>query len=75
MANHLNLIPNSKLRTSNCRILTTPEQIVREFRIGDRGIRIESVKEPVSKLERAIRIFLFITLGWAIGYLHHFLAG
>jgi hypothetical protein len=53
---------------------TTPEQIVREFRIMDRGIRIESVKEPVSKIERAIRIFLLITLGWGIGYLHHFLA-
>jgi len=58
------------------KLVSTPESIVREFRIADRvGIRIESVKEPVSKLERAIRIFLFITLGWAIGYLHHFLAG
>ena len=55
------------------RIVDTPEQIVREFRIMDRGIRIESTREPVSKLERAIRIFFFITLGWAIGYFHHFL--
>lgn len=55
-------------------ILTTPEQIVREFRIAGKGIRVESVRQPISKLERAIRIFLLITLGWAIGYLHHFLA-
>jgi len=56
-------------------VLTTPEQIVREFRIMDRGIRIESVKEPVSKLERAIQIFLIFTFGWGFGYLHHFLTG
>lgn len=54
------------------RIVTTPEQIVREFRIAGRGVRIESVKEPVSKLERYIRIFFWIALGWAIGYAHHF---
>jgi hypothetical protein len=53
---------------------TTPESIVREFRIADRGIRVESVKEPISKIEGAIRIFLLITLGWGIGYFHHFLA-
>jgi len=55
------------------KIVTTPETIVREFRIADRGIRIESVKEPVSKLERAIQIFLIFTFGWGFGYLHHFL--
>lgn len=55
-------------------VLTTPESIVREFRIADRGIRIESVKEPISKLERAIQIFLIFTFGWMIGYFHHFLS-
>jgi hypothetical protein len=55
-------------------VKTKPEEIVREFRVMGHGFRIESVKEPVSKLERAIRIFLLITVGWAIGYLHHFLA-
>ena len=60
---------------SGSRILTTPEQIVREFRVGSRGLRIESVKKPVSKVERAIRIFFWIILGWAAGYLHHYLAG
>jgi len=60
----------------NCgTIKMTPESIVREFRIMDRGIRIESVKEPVSKLERAIQIFLIFTFGWGFGYLHHFLTG
>ena len=54
------------------RIVDTPESIVREFRIRDRGIRIEFVKEPVSKLERAIQIFLIFTFGWGFGYLHHF---
>ena len=54
-------------------ILTTPEQIVREFRVGSRGVRIESVKEPVSKIERAIWIFFLIGFGWGFGYLHHFL--
>jgi hypothetical protein len=59
----------------NCgTIKTTPEQIVREFRIAGRGVRIESVKEPVSKLERAIQIFLIFVFGWGFGYLHHFLA-
>ena len=70
---NLDLIPNSKFRTPNCRIITTPEQIVREFRVGSRGVRIEYVKEPISRLERAIWIFLLITIGWMIGYLHHFL--
>lgn len=54
-------------------ILTTPEKIVREFRIADHGIRIESVKEKVSKLERAIQIFLIFAVGWGFGYFHHFL--
>ncbi len=62
-----------QIRNSS-RIKTTPEQIVREFRIAGRGLRIESVKEPVSKIERAIRIFFWIVLGWTAGYLHHFLA-
>jgi len=55
-------------------IKSAPEEIVREFRIADRGVKIEYVKEPVSKLERAIKIFLLITIGWMIGYLHHFLS-
>jgi hypothetical protein len=58
---------------NSSKILTTPEQIVREFRIADRSIRIESVKEPVSKLERAIQIFLIFAFGWGVGYFHHFL--
>lgn len=53
---------------------TTPEQIVREFRIADRGVKIEYVKEPVSKIERAIKIFLIFVFGWLFGYLHHFLS-
>lgn len=59
---------------SGSRILTTPEEIVREFRVAGRGLRIESAKEPVSKIERAVRIFLWIIVGWAIGYFHHFAA-
>jgi hypothetical protein len=82
---------------NSSRIVTTPESIVREFRIADRGVRVASgpasgsestparregptarreipvSKEPISKLERAIRIFFLIILGWACGYLHHFL--
>jgi len=69
------LIPQSAIRNPQSKILNTPESIVREFRIRDRGIRIESVKEPVSKLERAIQIFLIFAFGWLFGYLHHFLAG
>ena len=60
---------------NSSRIITTPEAIVREFRVADRRIRIESVREPVSIFERLIRIFLWVAFGWAIGYLHHFLAG
>jgi hypothetical protein len=56
------------------KLVSTPESIVREFRIADRGVKIEFVKEPVSKLERAIQIFLIFTFGWGFGYLHHFLA-
>ena len=54
------------------KLVLTPEAIVREFRIADRGVKIEFVKEPVSKLERAIQIFLIFTFGWGFGYLHHF---
>lgn len=54
------------------RIINTPEKIVREIRIMDRGIRIESVKEPTSKLERAIQIFLIFAFGWGFGYFHYF---
>ncbi len=58
---------------SGSRILTTPEQIVREFRIGAHDVRIEHVKEPISKLERAIQIFLIFAFGWLFGYLCHFM--
>jgi len=90
----LDLTPNSKLRTPNCRILTTPEQIVRDYRNHKcrerfktvpysssddvkRYLRQEAVsyRAPSSILERILKIFLWITLGWMIGYLHHFLAG
>ena len=68
------------------KLVLTPEAIVREFRrrptgpsgpegIADRGVKIEFVKEPVSKLEWAIQIFLIFTFGWGFGYLHHFLTG
>lgn len=55
------------------KILTTPEQIVREYRLGAHGIRIEHTKEKVSNLERAIQIFLAFAFGWIFGYIHHFL--
>jgi len=71
---NFDLVQNRNRRNYTSSNITIPEQIVREFRVGERGVRIESVKEPISKAERAIRIFLLITLGWAIGYLHHFLA-
>jgi len=66
-------IAMNKIRNTS-KIITTPEQIVREFRVGSRGVRIEYVKEPISKLERVIWIFLIFAFGWLFGYLHHFLA-
>lgn len=65
--------PSIQIRNNGSQLKTTPEQIVREFRIADRGVRIEYVKEPVSKLERAIWIFLIFVFGWGFGYFHHFL--
>ena len=63
-------------------------QIVREFRIADRGVRIEipALRDHVqgpkdgrdarpTTFERVVRIFLIFTAGWLFGYLHHFLAG
>ncbi len=73
MANHLDLAPNSKLRTPNCRLLTTPEQIVREYRLGSRGIQLHYAKEKTSTLEWVIRFFLVGVACWLGGYLHHFL--
>lgn len=61
-----------KVRNSS-RILTTPEKIVHEFRLGDRGIQIHYAKEKTSFFERAIQIFLIFAFGWLFGYLHHFL--
>lgn len=65
--------PSIHIRNNGSQLKTTPEQIVREFRIADRGVKIEYVKEPVSKLERAIWIFLIFVFGWGFGYFHHFL--
>lgn len=55
---------------------TTAESIVREFRIADRGARIEIPisKEPISIFERAVRIFLLIVTGWLFGYFHCWMA-
>jgi hypothetical protein len=69
------------------RVTTTPESIVREFRlstprlrqagIADRWMRIEIPvsEKPISIFERAVRIFLIFAAGWLFGYMHHFLAG
>lgn len=71
-----NFIPNSSIRIceqAQSKILTTPEKIVREFRLGAHSARLEYTKEKVSKFEWAVRIFLIFAFGWVFGYLHHFL--
>ena len=65
--------PSIQIRRNGGQLKTTPEEIIREFRVMDRGVRIEYVKEPISKLERAIKIFLIFIFGWGFGYFHHFL--
>ncbi len=64
------LTPNSKLRTPNCTILTTPERIVRDYRSSHVAAQRE---KPSNIFEHVIKIFLWITIGWGIGYFHHFL--
>lgn len=60
-------------------IITTPESIVRQHRIqvqsGEFGVRSETKAKPSLILEKILKAVLLITLGWAIGYAHHFLAG
>jgi hypothetical protein len=55
-------------------IKTTPERIVRDYR-NNVGPMVPVIKKETSLLERIIKIFLLIALGWGIGYFHHFFAG
>jgi hypothetical protein len=56
------------------RIKTTPERIVRDYR-NNVIPTVGGIQKRTSILERIIKIFLLIVLGWGIGYFHHFFAG
>lgn len=63
--------------TGGSHILTTPEAIVRQHRIKSMERKLESLrreKKPSSTLERILKVFLWLAIGWGIGYFHHFLA-
>jgi hypothetical protein len=70
------VVRRNKRRDACSTILTTPEEIVRQHRIKSMRRRLDSLR-PEEKgpgiFERIIKIFFWLVLGWAIGYLHHFL--
>ena len=76
---NLDLIVRSKDRGSGgSYIRTTAEEIVRVHRINSMGRRLESL-QPERKysaiLERILKIFFWLVLGWGAGYFHHYFAG
>ena len=59
-------------------VSNVPEEIVRQHRINTMQRRLESLqpeKKSSAILERILKIFLWLTIGWGIGYFHHYLAG
>ena len=72
---YLSLLPYQgriELRRSGLKI--TGESIVREHRNLNDVIPAEAgIQKRSSILERIIKTFFWVTVGWMIGYLHHFL--
>ena len=57
---------------NSSKILTTPESIVREHRNCVIPAPV-GIQKSSSINDRIIKTFFWLVLGWAIGYLHHYM--